>query len=123
MKLLLTVACLFVIGATGWFGYQQYQDNIKRENEIIELKNEIAYLKGEVEELQSEVVQLEQQSLEGMVDNANKKLKDGLKSMFKAAEDEFQRLQETIDETFDDYESEGNPPQNTPNDSKQTHKT
>ncbi len=124
MKILLAILLIAAIGAVGWFGYTQHQDKTALGEHITALQGEITELKGQVKNLEDEVTGLEQRTLDGMVDDANRKLKSGLKNMFKAAEEEFQRLQDTIDETFEELEQhEDSPQSDSDSKPKQTHET
>lgn len=123
MKSFIIYVLLALVIALGWYAYQQGQVNWEAEQQITQLENTVAELESQLINLKDEVNQLESQTVEGVMEDAGARLRDGLKAMIETAEDEFDKLQQVLDQVLEDLE---NPEQQTPPppaEEKQTHQT
>ncbi|WP_317928761.1 hypothetical protein [Halioxenophilus sp. WMMB6] len=102
-SLILFVVLVVAIGG----GIYLYQQNLAAEAEIAQLKAEVA-------DLQAQVEILEKQTVQGVVDEANARVKSGLHNLLEAAEQEFERLQKTLEDSLEE-EQPASPP-TAPND-------
>lgn len=96
-----------------WFANQAHQQKRQAQEQVAQLQAQVTQLETQVADLQQQVESMRNGSIAGVVEEANSSLKHGLRTMLEAAEQEFNKLQKTLDETLEEWE-QGIPQPNDP---------
>lgn len=104
MKISLPTLVGVVVVVLAWFVWSGHRDNAELRAQINQLQAEHIALQEQVALLQQELAEPESGSVAEVVEEANDSLKQGLRTMLEAAEQEFNKLQKTLDETLEEWE-------------------
>ena len=98
---LVLIVLLLTIPVLGWQLYSSHQRVQITERKLKQLEVHALALENQILELEEKLAIAESQTLEGMVDGANRALLEGWESLVDDFQNELQELQERIEENLD----------------------
>lgn len=109
MKNTTPILLLAIIAILAWFTWSTSRENAALQAQVSQMQADYAEIQNQVLALQEQLQRAEKETVtgvvEGVVEDANNSLKQGLRTMLEAAEQEFNKLQRTLDETLQDWEA------------------
>ncbi|BFM07080.1 hypothetical protein [Halioxenophilus aromaticivorans] len=106
MKQATPIIVTVVIVSLLWFAVSANSDKAALQQQLDQLNEQNAALEEQVAMLQQQLQVSEKGTVAGVVEEANNSLQQGLRTMLQAAEQEFNKLQKTLDETLQEWEAQ-----------------